>query len=115
MDRDEYNDIIDKIERGWPSDRFTREEPTRTILTCENGTFIKVSLMELPDELLGSLPLMDAMHNKLLIQWTDDLSKSHYKNLARYIAKDGLPPEGPMLEALKEFSFRLRIADFLYL
>ena len=119
MDRDKYNEIINNIEKGWPSDRFMREKPTRTILTCENGTFIRVSLMELPEELLGTSSQMDEMHNKLLIQWTDDLSKRYFKNLARYIAEDVAedvaedPPDGPMLEALTELSFRLQLSSFL--
>lgn len=115
MGREKYNEIIAKVRRGWASDRITglieTDTGVRTILTCENGTFIKIALMEVPED--APAQMRDLMHNKLLIQWTDDLEASSYKNLARYIAKDEMPPEGSMREALQELAARVHIGNIL--
>ena len=117
MNRNKFDEIKRKVLAGWPSDRYAVPEPTRILLTCENGTFIKVALMEMPEELLNdpSLPQMtkDMLHNKLLIQWTDDLKADHYNNLGWYMSKKKWPENEAMKEALKEFSFRIQIGAAL--
>lgn len=117
MNRDKFDEIRRKILVGWPSDRYTVPESTRILLTCENGTFIKVALMELPEELLKDpdFPQMtkDMLHNKLLIQWTPDLEAKNYRNLGRYISKNEWPEDEAMKEALKEFSLRVQVGAAL--
>lgn len=111
MERERFEEFKRKVLAGWPSDRYTMPEQTKILLTCENGTFIKVALMEMPEELLNEVPQMtkDMLHNKLLIQWTEDLKAVHYANLGRYILQEKWPENEAMKEALREFGFRMQL------
>lgn len=123
MNQKKYDEIIAKVKAGWPPDRIISLTSTqlpsknRLILRCANDSIIRFSLMELPKELLNDpdFPAMTRkqLHNKLLIQWTDDLDAKTYRNLGAYIYMNEIPKNEAMKEALEELSFRVQIGEHL--
>lgn len=115
MTQERYEKLMVTFLAAWPKDRVKKVSDTEHILTCDNGTFIKVARMCIPDEDFKEVTqsVISLMHNKLLIQWTDDLNKAAYKNLGHYIQKEEYPGLKEMSDALKELMFRVKIGDVL--
>lgn len=117
MNRADFDKAKAKILKGWAPDRVTIRDKVTILLKCQNGSYIKFALMEMPDELLNDpeVPQMtkDMLHNKLLIQWTPNLGAQHYKNLGWYIHKKEWPENEAMKEAMQEFGFRVHIGTVL--
>jgi len=100
-----------KIRAGWPEDRIISEEQDRIIVKCENGAYLKYSRFELPEE-LKETPAAAMFQGKVMIQFTEDLEAKTYENVTAEAA--GIrEAKGKVLEALKEFGFRIKIGDVL--
>lgn len=118
MNIEEFRKLMVKVKTFWPDDKIIEDinkpDEQKLIVQCENGSYVLFKLMMLSNELLEDLPQMtvDLMHEKLLIQYTDDLDRSTYQNLGRYIANKEYPSDKIMKEAMKELAFRINIGDF---
>lgn len=118
MNRERFDELAGKVKKAWPPDMIIIDESNRLIIQCEGDAgYIKFGRMAIPDEMLNDpdVPQMtkDMLHDKLLIQWTDDIDAPTYKNIGRIIRGDEEYPIGPIGEALNEFSFRIQIGSVL--
>ncbi len=83
MNAEEYGQLKQSLIDIVPRNAIAINLPKKLILRAPNGTFIKVGHMEMDPELLEGMPQMtiDMIHNKLLIQWTDDVDATTYENI----------------------------------
>lgn len=111
MDMETFRKGKAKIRIAWPEDRIVSEEQNRITVQCENGAYLRYSRFELPEE-LKETPAAAMFQGKVMIQFTEDLKAETYDNVTAEIAGKR-EAKGRVLEALKEFSFRIRIGDVL--
>lgn len=107
MDIETFRKGKAKIRAGWPEDRIISEDPNKIIVQCENGAYLKYARFDLPEELKGT-PAAKIFQGKVMIQFTEDLEAETYRNVTAE-AFGKRKAEGRVLEALKEFSFRVQI------
>ena len=87
MNAEEYGQLKQTIIDLVPRNCIAVNLPKKLIIRAPNGTFIKFGHMEMSPELLDGMPQMtvDMLHNKLIIQWTDDVEKDVYENIGMEI------------------------------
>ncbi len=108
MNSEKFQKSKDAIRAGWPSDRIISEEKNKIVLQCENGAFLIWRHMELPPELMDNPQTVAMFHNKVMLQFTEDLKKFPFNNVSKCIAGQE-QPTGKVKEALEEFSKRVQI------
>ena len=115
MNQTQYQELADKCKAGWPEDRITVKDEHTLLLECEEGGWIKVARMVVPEEDKAGFPaeMLAMFHDRLLIQYTENLDAPSYKNLGFYIHKGEMPKNPKMLEALKELTFRIQLGSAL--
>lgn len=109
MDVETFSKGKAKIRAGWASDRIISEEANKIVVQCENGAYLIYRRMEVPEELKGS-PMAKMFDGKIMIQFTEDINAETYDNVTMEIAGKR-EAKGRVLEALKEFGFRIKIGD----
>jgi len=98
-----------KILGFWSSDRVIKNTEKMLIVQCENDTYIIYRFIA-----PTGIPELDEMFaNKILIQWTDDLNRRMYINLAPYILGKRKMKIRELKEAVKELAFRIKMAKEL--
>ena len=75
MNAEEYGQLKQSLIDIVPRNSIAINLPGKLILRTLNGSFVKIGHMVIPPDLLETTPKMtiDMVHNKLLIQWTDDI------------------------------------------
>jgi len=111
MNKETFREGKAKIRAAWPEDRIIREEQDRIIVQCKNGAYLKYARFEIPPELKDT-PAGKMFDGKVMIQFTEDLEAETYENVTAE-AFGKRKAEGRVLEALKEFSFRVQIGAAL--
>ena len=109
MDKETFAKGKAKIRAFWPEDRIIDEDQNHITVQCENGAYLRYTMLELPDELKGT-PAYAMMHGKVMIQFTEDLKADVYENVTAELAEK-CKATGRVLEALKEFALRIKIGD----
>jgi len=87
MNAEQYGQLKQSLIEIVPRNCIAINLPKKLVLRAPNGTFIKVGHMEMDAELLEGLPQMtiDMLHNKLIIQWTEDVDADTYDNIGMEI------------------------------
>lgn len=87
MNAEEYGQLKQSLIDLVPRNSITINVPKKLILRAPNGTFIKFGHMEVDPYMLEEMPqiTIDLIHNKLIIQWTDDVDADTYKNIGQEI------------------------------
>lgn len=111
MDIETFRKGKAKIRAGWPEDKIISEDQNSITVQCENGAYLRYSRFEIPEELKGT-PAAKMFQGKVMIQFTEDLKAATFNNVTMEIAGKR-KAKGRVLEALKEFGFRIQIGDVL--
>lgn len=87
MNAEEFGQLKQSLIEIVPRNSIAINLPGKLVLRAPNGSFVKVGHMVMDAELLEHAPQMtiDMLHNKLLIQWTDDIDSLHYENVGMEI------------------------------
>lgn len=87
MNAEEYGQLKQSLIEIVPRNAIAINLPKKLILRAPNGSFVKFGHMEMDAELLEDMPQMtiDMLHNKLIIQWTDDIDADTYENVGMEI------------------------------
>lgn len=85
MNSEEYGQLKQRIIEIVPRNAITINLPKKLIIRAPNRTFIKFGHMKMDAELLEGMPqqTIDMLHNKLIIQWTDDIEATTYENIGQ--------------------------------
>ncbi len=111
MDVETFQKGVKTIRGFWPEDKIISGEQNKLVIQCENGAYLIYSRMELPDELKDS-PAYEMMHGKVMLQFTEDLKADSYNNISAELAGKR-EAKGRVLEALQEFTKRVKISSIL--
>ncbi len=87
MNAEEFGQLKQSLIEIVPRNSIAVNLPGKLVLRAPNGSFVKVGHMVMDAELLEHAPQMtiDMLHNKLLIQWTDDIDAEVYENVGMEI------------------------------
>ncbi len=87
MNAEEYGQMKQSLIDIVPRNAVAINLPKKLILRTPNGSFVKFGHMKMDAELLKDMPQMtiDMLHNKLIIQWTDDIDAETYENVGMEI------------------------------
>lgn len=87
MNAEEYGQLKQSLIDIVPRNSIIINLPKKLILRAPNGSFIKFGHMEMSAELLEGVPeeTIAMLHNKLIIQWTDDIDAATYENVGMEI------------------------------
>ncbi len=103
MNAEEFGQLKQSLIDIVPRNSIAINLPGKLILRVPNGSFVKVGHMEMDAELLKGLPqeTIDMLHNKLLIQWTDDIDA-----LVPVVVSDSTAPGEALFIAPDVFNLR---------